>query len=143
MLKHDIQQVTDLPWPPSPQDISQESLEHFAPVTLYYLLAWTIAGIDEDSEEPLSLKQRVKVRGPVNRQILAIAQDIVYCSCQGRIRTPKHVTLAASVHHLTGKSNQLPCTGACSCDDGECSNKQNIDTDMGDHLLSEDDLDIE
>ena len=102
MLKHDIQQVTDLPWPPSPQDISQENLEHFAPVTLYNLLAWTIARIDENSEEPLYLKQHVKVRDPVNRQILAIAQDIVYCSCDGKIHRPKHVTLAASVHHLTG-----------------------------------------
>ena len=36
------------------------------------------------------------------RRMLAICQDILYCSSHGRLKTPKHTGLAMSVHHLTG-----------------------------------------
>lgn len=64
----------------------------------------------------------------------AAPQAVLQCiSCKCR---------TCSGGRCTCKLNQLPCTGACSCDDGVCENRQNIDTDMGDdQLLSEDDSD--
>ena len=35
------------------------------------------------------------------RQILSIAQDVLYCSRGGLVKTPKHVLLSVAVHHLT------------------------------------------
>ncbi|CAH3175616.1 unnamed protein product [Porites evermanni] len=35
------------------------------------------------------------------RQILSIAQDIIHCNSKGRVKLPKHTSLAICVHHLT------------------------------------------
>ena len=36
------------------------------------------------------------------RHISAIAQDLIYATTRGRVRTPKHIGFAMSVRHMTG-----------------------------------------
>ena len=53
--------------------------------------------------------KRVRPSNPLNqstaiedeRQILSIAQDIIHCNSKGRVKFPKHTSLAICVHHLT------------------------------------------
>ena len=35
------------------------------------------------------------------RRVLSIAQDIIHCASNARVKVPKHVSLAMTVHHLT------------------------------------------
>ena len=37
-----------------------------------------------------------------DKKVLSIVQDIIHCSSNARVKTPKHVSLAMSTHHLTG-----------------------------------------
>ena len=39
------------------------------------------------------------------RQVLSIAQDIVHCCTNGRVKLPKHTSLAMCVYHLTSSRN--------------------------------------
>ena len=41
------------------------------------------------------------------RQILSIAQDIIHCNTKGRVKLPKHTSLAISVHHLTSSKRLI------------------------------------
>ena len=41
------------------------------------------------------------------RQILSIAQDIIHCNTNGRVKLPKHTSLAICVHHLTSSKRLI------------------------------------
>ncbi len=43
----------------------------------------------------------------VERQILSIAQDIIHCNTNGRVKLPKHTSLALCVHHLTSSKRLI------------------------------------
>ena len=101
MIKSHIKNVQDMPWPQSPKEVSQQSIYDFVPVILFNFLACLINGKSDQQPDILSLDKYVNVSANIERQTLAICQDIVYCSRCGRIHTPKHVLLAVSVHHVT------------------------------------------
>jgi len=46
-----------------------------------------------------------------------LGQKIIHCVSHGRVKTPKHISLAMSMHHLTGSkqlTNILNRMGHCS-----------------------------
>ena len=93
-----------LPWPSAPGDLTEEKVR--IPTDLFNMLAWLIAGdldmgaISGDRVEALPMRE--------HRHVLSIAQDIIYCTTGGYVKTPKHVALELpmAVRHLTG-STQL------------------------------------
>ena len=88
-----------LPWPPSPEDINEKNVQ--VPNALYNLLAWIFSG--DNSKEPISEK-RMQVSETVHKLVLSIAQDIVYVTSHGNIKSPKHVALPMTVKSKTGSS---------------------------------------
>ena len=68
------------------------------PDDLYYFLCLLMFGKNPDS---------VHAEPDLNRRVLAVAQDIVYCASNSRCKTPKHVILAVSVKHLTGSKQVI------------------------------------
>ena len=49
----------------------------------------------------------VHTKPDINRRVLAVAQDIVYCASNSGCKTPKHVGPAVSVKHLTGSKQVI------------------------------------
>ena len=86
------------------EDVSLESARRIISPSLYWLVRKIIT-----SEEPgvNSLDQPspcVKIED--ERRILSIAQDIVHCASNARVKLLKQTGLAMAVRHLTG-SKQL------------------------------------
>ena len=55
------------------------------------------------AKEPISEK-RIQVSETVHKLVLSIAQDIVYVTSHGNIKSPKHVALPITVKSKTGSS---------------------------------------
>ena len=73
------------------------------PSSLYNVLAWTI---DSDSTKSVPCDGgKVTIENEtVKRQVLSVAQDVLYCARRGRVKTPKYVLLPLTVQHLTRSS---------------------------------------
>ena len=72
----------------------------------------------------------------LNRQVLLIAQDVIYCASRGQVKTPKHVRLSMTVKHLTGSSQVVSIInkfGHCISD----SELHDIDTELAQQLEQE------
>ena len=65
------------------------------------MLAWIFSG--DKSKEPI-FEKRIQVSETVHKLVLSIAQDIVYVTSRGNIKSPKHVALPMTVKSKTGSS---------------------------------------
>ena len=63
-------------WPPSPEDISSQTCNLMIPDLLHNFLAWVIEGDDKCSK----LDARQQCSEDINRQIMSLAQDMIYCA---------------------------------------------------------------
>ena len=64
-----------------------------------YLLIKQLVVSDKRARPTKALNQSTAIED--ERQILSIAQDIIHCNFKGRMKLPKHTSLAMCVHHLT------------------------------------------
>ena len=85
-------------WPAWPEDVDHTKANVLA--SLYNLLAWILIG-DSTAAVPTEGKFVEMASDKDHRQILSISWDILYCSTTGLMKTPKHISLAMAVHHLT------------------------------------------
>ena len=93
IIKHEIKECKGISTRPlDVSDINEDTLRRLVPNDLYWLLRWII-GPTLDIEDTSTID---------DRKVLSIAQDIIHCSSNARVKTPKHVSLAMSTHHLTG-----------------------------------------
>ena len=74
------------------------------PESLYWILRWIIANPEKEVHDELTSPECNSHAG--ERRVLMLAQDIVHCAPHGRLKTPKQVSIAMSVRHLT-RSKQL------------------------------------
>ena len=84
-------------WPLSINGINLESAKSIVPQSLYLLLRWIIACDSDVYEEPDHSLQNMADE----RRVLNIAQDVIHSTSNARVKVPKHVSLAMTVHHLT------------------------------------------
>ena len=85
-----------------PLDVKDVSLEHtknLIPGCLSWLIRLVITNEEKDYQA-LDASQSCK-NVPSEWQVMSIAQDIIHCSNNSRIKLPKHISLALCVHHLT------------------------------------------
>ena len=81
-----------------PLDVKQVSLEaarQVVPDSLYWLIRFLVTGEAGKTNCPSQCSNTSN-----ERQILSICQDIIHCSTNGRVKTPKHAGLAIRVRHL-------------------------------------------
>ena len=93
IIKHEIKECKGISARPlDVSDLNENTVRRLVPNNLYWLLRWII-GPTLDIEDTSTIDEK---KG------LSIAQDIIHCSSNARVKTPKHVSLAMSTHHLTG-----------------------------------------
>ncbi|CAH3155591.1 unnamed protein product [Porites lobata] len=93
IIKHEIKECKGISTRPlDVSDLNEETVRRLVPNDLYWLLRWII-GPTLDIEDTSTID---------DKKVLSIAQDIIHCSSNARVKTPKHVSLAMSTHHLTG-----------------------------------------
>ena len=94
-LRRHIQDVfaksAEMPWPPSASYLTDEASQ--PPDSLKQFLSFLVSG--KPSDKLCSRKEVV---------VSSIAEDICYSVTNGRMKTPKHVLLAVTLHHLTGSA---------------------------------------
>ncbi len=85
-------------WPPAEDDFTDGFEDAgIIPAVLFNLLVWIITG-DRGSGDIPHEGRRIKVDdAAIKRQVLSIAQDILYCARRGHVKTPKHVLLPLAV----------------------------------------------
>ena len=91
-------------WPPKIDEYARDDELSIVPDPLFNLLAWIIGDVESPETSPTITPGSVRVNVKnidTKRQILSIAQDVLYCSRGGHVKTPKHVLLSVAVHHLT------------------------------------------
>ena len=80
-------------------DINLESAKSIVPQSLYLFLRWIIACDSDVYEEP---DPSIPCRNMADeRRILSFAQDVIHSASNARVKVPKHVSLAMTVHYLT------------------------------------------
>ena len=85
------------------RDISQESTREVIPDSLYWLICLIISPDDNRCLD----RSSVCTNMVDERQVLSIAQDVIHCCTNGRVKLPKHTSLAMCVFHLTSSRNLL------------------------------------
>ena len=91
--------------PPTSDDISLEKATEIVPDKLYMFLHWILEG--DKGNNPISFARENTDNEELNREILFVAQDIIYISSHGQKDTPKHVGLAVLLRHLTGSKSAI------------------------------------
>ena len=116
-------------WPPTAEDIRGESL---TPVPLYNLIAWTVCSTTSyPSEGKVNLPENLK------QQVSSIAQDIVYCTGRGRMKTAKHIALPMAIKTITGSKEAVTLLNKCG-HGVSYSQLEEIETTIAEmHLLKE------
>ena len=87
ILKSDIKTCKGISFQPLPfVDISLDSGRRLLPDRLYSFLCWVLAiPICNNADD--------------NRRVLMLGQDMVHTAEHSRVKTPKHIGLAVTVHH--------------------------------------------
>ena len=103
IIKSDINGSTGISIQPLHlNDLTSQTSKQVVPESLYWLRRWIISASECFEENP----SPVCKNSADEKRIVTLSQDIVQCSTHGRVKTPKHASLAMSVRHLTG-SKQL------------------------------------
>lgn len=104
-VKEDIQKYSVILLSPlNVDDVSLELVRRIIPPSLYWLVCVMIMSDDiavDDLYQPSSC-----VKAEDAGRVLSIAQDIIHCASNSRVKFPKTISLAMTVRHLTG-SKQL------------------------------------
>lgn len=89
-------------WPPSSNDLSDETISKTVPSALFNFLAWCTGESDE-----VSVNDCVTTSSEAKAKLYSLAQDIVYLASKGKKQTPKHYTLGMTIRHLSGSSKMI------------------------------------
>ena len=105
LIKQEIKKCTGIPTKPlNTQDVSMETARQLIPDCLYLLIRLLVtSGKHRRPSDALSQSTNMEDE----RQILSIAQDIIHCNTKGRVKLPKHTSLAMCVHHLTSSKRLI------------------------------------
>ena len=98
-LRSQILSLTNrMQWPPSSNELRKPPN---IPPDLFNFLAWVVNG-DDGSNEAISSRNRVRITSQrAERYVTSIAEDLIHCATNGRVKTPKHVYLPMIVRNLT------------------------------------------
>ena len=100
-LRQQLQLTENMPWPPEPELCPNEYAASIIPTILFNLVAWIVTG-DENFTDEL-----IKLGDSKHAKVLSICQDILFCCRNGRVLTPKHVSLAMAVRRVTSNSDLI------------------------------------
>ena len=108
LIKQEIRKCTGIPTRPlNTQDVSMKASRQLIPDCLYLLIKLLVTADKRGGPPDVlnALSQSTNMED--DRQILSIAQDIIHCNTKGRVKLPKHMSLAMCVHHLTSSKRLI------------------------------------
>ena len=145
-LRQQLQLTENMPWPPEPELCSNEYAASIILTILFNLVSWIVTCDENFTDEP------IKLGDSKHAKILSICQAILFFCRNGRVLTPKHVSLAMAVRRVTvsselvtilnkyghtvstnklqeievvvGELRQLECAEHIPCDSHVCLRKQ-------------------
>ena len=101
-IKEDIRKCKGITLRPlNVDDVSLESARRIVPRSLYWLILLLISS-DGPGKDFHFDKPTTSVKTEDDRRVLSIAQDIIHCASNARVKLPKQVGLAMTIRHLTG-----------------------------------------
>ena len=100
-VREQLQLTENMAWPPTPDLCTNEYSVASIPTILFNLVSWIVTGDENFTDD------RVELRESNHAKVLSICQDILFCSRNGRVLTPKHVSLAMAVRRVTGSTELL------------------------------------
>lgn len=124
ILKEDIKKSKGICIRPlSVDDITLERGRSVVPDSLYHFLQWFVSQQEyHESDKPAATCKSQEDE----RRILMLGQDMVHTSTRTRLKTPKHVGLGITIHHLTGSKQLITLLNkmghCCSYNDVEIIN---------------------
>ena len=86
----------NMPMPPSAEDLKGNTSN--IPDILYNALSWLITDSCEFSENKADIPYYK------HNIVMSVAQDLIYNTSNGRVKTPKHIALPVTIKQLTGSS---------------------------------------
>jgi hypothetical protein len=133
-IKEDIKKCNGIPIRPlNVDDVSLDSARRIILNSLYWLVRLMLTSDDngiEDFDHQIPCTKAEK-----ERQILSIAQDIIHCASNARVKLPKQIGLAMTVRHLTG-SKQLVTLLNRMGHSSSYDNVQAVDTSFATEVLA-------
>lgn len=94
--------ILDCNWPPTAEDLNMVNTEKLIPTLLFNFLAWCFGESDEiETDVFVTTSEKMK------RKIFSIIQDMIHILSAGRKQTPKHLSLAMAVRHITGSARLI------------------------------------
>lgn len=118
ILRTDLKKCTGISIQPlSNDDISLENGKNVVPESLYNFLRGIFCSQDVLHKSDCSEDQEI------DKRALMIGQDIVHATSHSRIKTPKHIGLAVTLHHLTGSKQIVTLLNRM----GHCSSYEDVE----------------
>ena len=123
ILKSDIKTCKGISIQPlSVADISVDSGRRLLPDSLYSFLCWIISEHhDVDPNKGITIP--VCNNPDDERRVLMLGQDMVHTAMPSRVKTPKHIGLAVTAHHLTGSKQIVTLLNKM----GHCSSYDDVE----------------
>ena len=84
------------------KQVSLEAAQQVVPDSLYWLICFPVTGEAGKTNCPSQCLHTSN-----ERQILSTCHDVIHCSTNGQVKTPKHAGLAITVHHLTSSQRLI------------------------------------
>lgn len=118
ILRSDLRNCNGISIQPlSNDDISLENGRSVIPESLYNFLHGLL------SKQNLSHDNNFCVDQEIDKRALMIGQDIVHATSHSRVKTPKHIGLAVTLHHLTGSKQIVTLLNRM----GHCSSYEDVE----------------
>ncbi len=124
-IRRTLQYIVNMDWPPTPELCTNSKAKSMIPPILFNLISWIVSGESDYSDEYTDLQESKVAR------VMSICQDIIYAARNGRLLTPKHVSLAMAVRRETGRTDLVTMLNGYGCS-VSTSKLQEIEASVGD-----------
>ena len=105
IIKNDIKQCNGISIKPlCVDDVSIEKGRCLIPESLYSFLSEVISRQDKKAT---TVSDGSTLSAEKGRRIVMLGQDIIHAATNSQVKTPKHIGLAVTIHHLTGSKESV------------------------------------
>ena len=121
IIKNDIKQCNGISIKPlCVDDVSIEKGRCLIPESLYSFLSEVISRQDKKAT---TVSDGATLSAEKGRRVVMLGQDIIHAATNSQVKTPKHIGLAVTIHHLTGSKEVMTLLNRM----GHCSSYDDVE----------------
>ena len=120
IIKNDIKQCNGIIKPLCVDDVSIEKGRCLIPESLYSFLSEVISRQDKKAT---TMSDGATLSAEKGRRVVMLGQDIIHAATNSQVKTPKHIGLAVTIHHLTGSKEVVTLLNRM----GHCSSYDDVE----------------